>query len=309
MRFQNPEQFETFIAPVVGNMRIRPYRGASFDANIQLTHLEKIGMFSVRANSLTVEADPGHAFFGINVPLHSPFISNARAKKHLFIPGETQILQPADPFLLSAENQCSVLATSIFLKPLELYTSRLAQSDSIGNLKTAGCLGTSSRDGLNLQRALIKTWTSLLAKTHDSRSALVLKEIEDELLAHFALVTNLELDGYEGQVQPAPSYLHIAEDYLCASLDSPVTRDRLAEIAGVSIRTLSRAFLKRHGTGPMAFLKQRRLEAAYRELLGANPEESSVTDIAMRFGFAQLGKFSVEYRRTFGESPSATLAH
>ena len=54
MRFSSPEQLETSIAPVVGNMRIRPYKGVSFDANIQLAHLEKIGMITVRANSLKV---------------------------------------------------------------------------------------------------------------------------------------------------------------------------------------------------------------------------------------------------------------
>jgi hypothetical protein len=69
MRFLSPEQLETFIVPVVGNMHIRPRRGVSFDASIQLVRLEKVGMFTVRANSLKVEADPGNFFFGINVPL------------------------------------------------------------------------------------------------------------------------------------------------------------------------------------------------------------------------------------------------
>lgn len=223
--------------------------------------------------------------------------------------GETHILQPTAPFCFSTENECSVLATSIFLEPLKSYAGRLVQSDDIRNLETARHLGTTSPGGLNLLRALIKTWTSLLAVTPDNRSAAVFRELEDELLAHFILVTNIDLDRYDSQAKSAPAYLHIAEDYLCANLDSSVTRDRLAETAGVSIRTLSRAFLTHHGVGPMAFLKQRRLEAAYRALLGTNQEESSVTDIAMRFGFAQLGKFSVEYRRAFGESPSTTLAH
>jgi len=121
MRFITPDQLVTFIAAVAGNMCIRPYKGASFDAHIQLSHLEKIGMFTVCANSLKVEAEPGHSFFGINVPLRSPFIAADRANKQLLAPGETHILQPTDPFLFSTKNECSVLATSIFLEPLEAY--------------------------------------------------------------------------------------------------------------------------------------------------------------------------------------------
>jgi transcriptional regulator GlxA family with amidase domain len=34
-----------------------------------------------------------------------------------------------------------------------------------------------------------------------------------------------------------------------------------------------------------------------------------VTDIATRFGFWQLGRFSVEYQALFGESPSTTLRY
>lgn len=74
------------MAPVIGNMRIRPYKGASFDANIQLAHLEKIGMFMVRANSLKVEAEPGHSFFGINAPLQLPFIAASGTNKQFFAP-------------------------------------------------------------------------------------------------------------------------------------------------------------------------------------------------------------------------------
>jgi AraC family ethanolamine operon transcriptional activator len=33
----------------------------------------------------------------------------------------------------------------------------------------------------------------------------------------------------------------------------------------------------------------------------------TVTKIATRLGFRELGRFSVEYREMFGESPSATL--
>jgi AraC-like DNA-binding protein len=42
-------------------------------------------------------------------------------------------------------------------------------------------------------------------------------------------------------------------------------------------------------------------------LLKADLRESRVTDIANRHGFSELGRFSVQYREFFGESPKATL--
>ncbi|WP_094783336.1 helix-turn-helix domain-containing protein [Paraburkholderia ribeironis] len=47
-------------------------------------------------------------------------------------------------------------------------------------------------------------------------------------------------------------------------------------------------------------------QAAYRifKLAVAN---TSVTDVALRLGFAHVGRFSADYRAAFGEPPAATL--
>jgi transcriptional regulator GlxA family with amidase domain len=50
-----------------------------------------------------------------------------------------------------------------------------------------------------------------------------------------------------------------------------------------------------------------RLSQARRALTDADSSQSTVTEIATGFGFLELGRFSVEYRRAFGESPSQTL--
>jgi AraC-like DNA-binding protein len=50
-----------------------------------------------------------------------------------------------------------------------------------------------------------------------------------------------------------------------------------------------------------------RLSNARRALLSADGALAKVTEIAMSFGFAELGRFSVEYKKAFGESPSQTL--
>jgi AraC family ethanolamine operon transcriptional activator len=50
-----------------------------------------------------------------------------------------------------------------------------------------------------------------------------------------------------------------------------------------------------------------RLNAARRDLVRAGAGETSVTTTALRWGFGHFGRFSVDYRRMFGESPIATL--
>jgi transcriptional regulator GlxA family with amidase domain len=106
---------------------------------------------------------------------------------------------------------------------------------------------------------------------------------------------------------PGDDRLRRAEEFLGASVSKPVSLAKVAAVAGVSVRTLSRGFRERHGIGPMGFLRRLRLEAARRDLLLADPAETSVTEVAHRYGLAHLGRFAVAYRSLFGESPSETL--
>ena len=71
-------------------------------------------------------------------------------------------------------------------------------------------------------------------------------------------------------------------------------------------RTLIKHFRDFKGTSPMRYLRSARYERVRAALRRAEPEES-VTDVASQWGFTHLGRFSVEYRRRFGESPSETL--
>ena len=99
-----------------------------------------------------------------------------------------------------------------------------------------------------------------------------------------------------------------AEDFLMAHLTAPVPVTRVAEAAGISLRTLHVAFRKHHGVGPITWLRERRLEAAQRELFAAARDETSVTEVATRYGFFHLGRFGQQYKRAFGLTPSETLA-
>ena len=104
----------------------------------------------------------------------------------------------------------------------------------------------------------------------------------------------------------APRDVKRVLDYLHANIAHPVTLAELVAVAGVPGRTLQRHFSETMGCGPMAYLQKLRFQAAREEL--ADPaSETTVTETALKWGFSNLGRFSVSYRRLFGESPSETL--
>ena len=82
---------------------------------------------------------------------------------------------------------------------------------------------------------------------------------------------------------------------------------QVCEMIGVSERTLRRCCQEQIGMGPMQFLLLRRMHLARRALREADPATESVTSIATRFGFWELGRFAGSYRSLFAEPPSVTL--
>jgi transcriptional regulator GlxA family with amidase domain len=116
-----------------------------------------------------------------------------------------------------------------------------------------------------------------------------------------------EVESSSTRKQKASQLVQQAEALALASLDEPLHVSALCHVIGVSERTLRKAFHRMHGVPPCRHLRMLRLSNARRALLSADGTLAKVTEIAMSFGFAELGRFSVEYKKAFGESPSQTL--
>jgi AraC-like DNA-binding protein len=97
------------------------------------------------------------------------------------------------------------------------------------------------------------------------------------------------------------------EQFVEARENEPIYLTDLCTHLGVPGRTLRRIFLEHLGMSPRRYLWLRRMHLVRRELSLAVPPNTSVTEIANEFGFGELGRFAVEYRKLFGELPSATL--
>jgi AraC-like DNA-binding protein len=99
-----------------------------------------------------------------------------------------------------------------------------------------------------------------------------------------------------------------AENLALADITGIVRISALCRALGVHQRTLRKAFVKVCGLAPCRRLRMLRMAQARQALLSADCEPVTVTEVATCFGFMELGRFSVEYREAFGESPSQTLS-
>lgn len=123
-------------------------------------------------------------------------------------------------------------------------------------------------------------------------------------------MTGVDLDGgmpdWPAPSGALPADLVRALSWLRGHLSEPVQLDLLAQVADVRPRTLETHFKMFLGTTPLGWVRRMRLARARQEFIRRGPNVS-VTTVALGNGFTQLGRFAAEYRKAFGELPSATI--
>jgi AraC family ethanolamine operon transcriptional activator len=108
--------------------------------------------------------------------------------------------------------------------------------------------------------------------------------------------------------QPSVRYQSVLRAIqVCDRAHHSITVPELAAASGVSPRVLEMGFQEVAQITPRRFIRWNRMNRVRRELLAACRDAGSVTKIAGRFGVTELGRFAVDYKFLFGESPSATL--
>jgi AraC-like DNA-binding protein len=102
----------------------------------------------------------------------------------------------------------------------------------------------------------------------------------------------------------APKHVRKAESYIRENVGKSLTVAKVAEQLGVSVRSLFDGFKAFRGVTPGEFMRSLRLEGAREDLLSGR---GTVTDIALKWGYANVGNFAARYRQQYGELPALTL--
>jgi AraC-like DNA-binding protein len=149
---------------------------------------------------------------------------------------------------------------------------------------------------------LVETKLELIANPEVARA------LEQELLQ--ALVNCLTAGDACGNPKRKQHHADIMirfEEALALYGEPHLNLPALCSAIGVPERTLRMCSAELLGMSPTRYHLLRRLNGARSELLSADPETTSVTQIARNHQFLELGRFAVAYRTVFGEMPSITL--
>ncbi|OBI80106.1 AraC family transcriptional regulator [Mycobacterium sp. E740] len=104
-----------------------------------------------------------------------------------------------------------------------------------------------------------------------------------------------------------PVLLRRAMEFMDANATNDIALADIAEAIHVTPRAVQYMFRHHLDTTPLQYLRRLRLHYAHQQLLAADRNSDTVTDIAARWGFAHTGRFAVLYRQTYGQSPHTTL--
>ena len=100
----------------------------------------------------------------------------------------------------------------------------------------------------------------------------------------------------------APRHVKLAVEFIQAHPEQLVSGVDLARLSHVSQRALQEGFRRFVGMSIVGYQRQVRLERAYEVL--KQRESGSVTEVALRFGFSNVGRFCRYFQGAYGVSPA-----
>ncbi|MGQ4615645.1 AraC-like ligand-binding domain-containing protein [Nocardia sp. R7R-8] len=302
----------TAVSTFLTDHRVGLVEPAALDASFSAININKLTVLRIEYGAaVRIEADPPEPPFHIlQLPLRGSALVVSGREKAVSTPDLASLPDPRRGFSMKLAPDCAQVAVRVEADHLQRHLQSLigrpvlepVTFDLEMDLRTSR--SRSWRASLDLLLAETQRTGGLLE--HPLLSA----QIESVILTGLLLAQrhNYSAALQAEQVPAAPRPVRRVVERIEASPELPFTIEELATDAGVTVRALQKGFHDLLGCSPMAYLREIRLNRAREALTDADPASgANVTDIALAWGFMHLGRFSVEYRRRFGESPSQTL--
>ena len=315
-------QAQTYLRKALSDHEVRCGDG-EVDSALYTAGTSRVKMMLLRYGpEVEIKPRPFDGFSLVQIPLRGSTEIDCDGQRVVLVPGQSAMISPRRQLRLLWSRDCEQLLVRV---PHSLAWSAVQARDKWRNslqhrpsqlFSPITMIDGSASKSWN---GLVQTLIDLAAgvPTIGDYSHAAWSEHNEIGLAVFLLTLQRELQEnvrtvLDGMLHDSRATtgrgdpLVAAEKYVRARLCAPIALEDLARAAGVSSRTLHIHCTRQHGSGPMEWLRNLRLDVARDKL--QQSRTAQVTDVATACGFGHLGRFSAYYRERFGELPRDTAA-
>ncbi|MGH3923108.1 MAG: AraC family transcriptional regulator [Pseudonocardiaceae bacterium] len=303
------DQLHSVVSENFGSFPLRVFENHPISGRFQMCHQGEVSLYVIGYGA-DAEIGPEELtdFYMVNIPLAGNGLVVVDRQEVLSAPS---VVSPGQPLRM---RKCAD-GTTLIVR-ISRDTVDKAVRDVLGEQPPTPLRFVAPVDPRNdeavqwmaLARAMVGTADGGLL----SRSPLAADHFE-QLLVHGLLgfQPHNRSEALAGSAGPAPpTSLRRAMTFCDEHASQPISVGDVAAAARVSVRTLQDNFRTYAQTTPLGYLRRVRLDRAHQDLLAAaeSGEQTTVTDIALRWGFVHLSRFAQLYRDTYGHVPSKSLS-
>ena len=306
---RNPEETRAFMAAKEFSLELAPREAKAFDfvANVGYLPGSYIGYIQYgAAATIHVPDIRARDDYWVHLPVRGGCEITNRAGTLVCTRGRAVISSPVG-HVTRSEAGSSRLTFSVTRATMINHLAAMLGDTPNVQLEFLPAIDLASDAGRRLMNYIQFVLRDLDAPDEPAHNPLILTMHEQLVLTGLLLS---QPHNYTGRLQRLASHIDPrnvarAVDFIEAHLSDAITLFDIASAAGVAGRTLLEHFKASRGVSPMRYLRDARFARA-REALLRREKAENVTQIAMACGFSHLGRFAVEYRERFGETPSET---
>lgn len=158
----------------------------------------------------------------------------------------------------------------------------------------------------------------LMAQLHDTircnpdilNEKAACRAVKDDLIKTCHQITSVNQQPVATTGRPPlcrDEVIRVLRELIAGHSHECLTIEDFTKALDISERSLRNVFLEYYGMPPRKFLMIQRLNQVRNTLKSSDPEETTVTAVAARYGFWHFGRFAGAYQKVFQEAPSTTL--
>lgn len=295
---------------VFGDQHLAIADGDQADIRVHSCQLASVTLSCLSlAAGAHVELGNARSCYLVQVPIAGSARTYVRGECLLVKSTRAAVLPPDELVDIRFSADCRQLLVRLDRNSLETHTRSLLHS----------------RLGQSLRFELVMDVMSGAARDwHESLMSLIrLADNHEGILHHPLAVADMERALMTGLLVAQPNtYSHLLHSHaseevrtptetVIALIDMHPERDYtvvgLADMVGVSVRTLEKQFRQQVSLPPSSYLRHVRLERVREELMVMTGADKKVSEVAARYGFFHFGRFAGEYFKKYNEMPSETV--